>query len=316
MILVTGATGFVGRALVPRLVESGTPVRVLVRPSKTTPQLPRGVALQVAVAHLNDERGVRAALSGVDTIIHLATAEWKGRQPELNTVDIQGTITLLKAARAADVDRIVYLSHLGADKNSYFTIQRTKGIVEDHIRKSGLEHLILRTSLLYGANDAFTTRLAMLLAAAPGVFPLPSDGRTLLQPLWVEDLVTCVEWGLEDPALRNLSVDIGGPEFFTLHQILEIIMARIKVQRNFLSIPRPYLTPFAWLAEAIFSHPPISRRWLQHVAVNRTCELASVTRFFSLKPSRFEQRLGYLENRDWRQAFTHYLRGSTPTPER
>src|SRR5689334_21113118 len=74
LILVTGATGFVGRALLPRLAEAGHNLRVLLRPSRRTPRLPKGVPVEVAIAQLDDQRGLATALSGVDTVIHLAGA--------------------------------------------------------------------------------------------------------------------------------------------------------------------------------------------------------------------------------------------------
>src|SRR3972149_3166652 len=80
LILVTGATGFVGRALLPRLAEAGLELRCLVRPSRRSPRLPRGIPGQVSIASLADARGLRAALVGVDTLIHLAGAEWHGRR--------------------------------------------------------------------------------------------------------------------------------------------------------------------------------------------------------------------------------------------
>lgn len=312
MILVTGATGFVGRALIPRLVESGADVRCLIRPSKTTPRLPRGVAVQVAVAQLDDVRGLRAACSGVDTIIHLASSEWRGSASEMTRVDQQGSMTLLEAARSAGVGRIVYLSHLGADRNSAFAVHRVKGVVEDMIRKSGLDFMIVRSGLLFGAGDAFTNALAMMMHTVPGVFWIPADGRTLVQPLWIDDLVTCLEWGLDDSALWNMALDIGGPEFFTVETLLKMIMARTKTQRTLISMPRPYLRLAASLMESVLPRSPFTTRWVDHFAVNRTCELTSVTRFFSLRPSRMDQRLGYLENRRWGRELGLFVRGLPP----
>src|SRR5512135_854899 len=115
VILVTGATGFVGRGLVRRLAAAGRTVRCLLRPSRRSPRLPKGVPLQVAVASLEDERGLRSALVGVETLLHLAGAEWQG---DVLSVDAALTRTLMGVAREAGVSRIVYLSHLGADRAS------------------------------------------------------------------------------------------------------------------------------------------------------------------------------------------------------
>src|SRR5262245_6201114 len=137
MILVTGATGFVGRALTPRLVEGGADVRCLIRPSRRSPRLPKDVPVQVAIASLSDPKALRAALVGVDTVIHLAGAEWRGQHGDVMAIDAGGTRSLVELAKDAGVGRFIYLSHLGADRASAFPILKAKGIAEEFVRQSG-----------------------------------------------------------------------------------------------------------------------------------------------------------------------------------
>ena len=224
MILITGGTGFIGRALVRHLFDAGYSVRTLLRPSPRTPRLPKSVPVEVAVVGLGDVRGLRAALRDVETVIHLAGTEHQGRNANLMGTDIQGTQNLAQAAKQAGVERFIYLSHIGADRASAFPVLKAKGIAEEHIRKSGVPHTIVRSSIVYGPEDHFTTKIASLLRRALVFFPMPGDGQTRIQPLWVEDLVTCLLWAMENPETINKTYEVGGSEYFTLRQTLETIM--------------------------------------------------------------------------------------------
>src|SRR5512138_394979 len=120
VILVTGATGFIGRTLVRHLFELGRPVRVLIRPSRRSPRLPKGMPVEVAVVSLSDERAIRAALKDVDVVFHLAGTESQGRNANLLTVDMQGTENLARVAADVGIKRFITLSHIGATRASGF----------------------------------------------------------------------------------------------------------------------------------------------------------------------------------------------------
>jgi dihydroflavonol-4-reductase len=113
MILVTGGTGFIGQALIRHLVEAGYRVRTLIRPSPRTPNLPRGLSIEVVVSSLNDERGLRAAMMGVEAVYHLAGSEWQGSAANLLEVDVRGTQAVTGAAVEAGVKRFFFISHQG-----------------------------------------------------------------------------------------------------------------------------------------------------------------------------------------------------------
>ncbi len=310
MILITGATGFVGRALLPRLAEAGMELRCLIRPSRRTPRLPRGVTVQASIASLEDARALRAALVGVDIVIHLAGAEWHGRRADVLAVDAHGTRTLVEAAREAGVSRIIYLSHLGADRASAYPVLKAKGIAEEFIRQSGLTYTIVRSTLLYGAEDVFTNVIAALLKLGPGFFLMPGDGRISLQPLWVEDLVTCLEWSLSDLTSLNQTLSLGGPEFITFGQMVEIVMEVVGVRRLIVPVRPPFLRAGAWFLEQVLPRSPLTTRWLDYLAVNRTCELISVTRHFGLKPARFVNTVDYLRDKRWFAEMTRLIWGT------
>lgn len=308
MILVTGGTGFVGRALIRHLVDLDYPVRTLIRPSRRSPRLPRGVPVEVAVSSLKDERGLRAAMVGVDTVYHLASGEWHGPRASLMDIDIQGTRAVVQAAEDAGVKRIFYVSHLGADRASAYPVLKAKGIAEEFIRRSSLQYTIVRSAIVFGPNDGFTTGLARILGISPFVFLVPGDGDVQLQPLWIEDLVTCLTWALDDPEFRNRVIDVGGPEYLSFRQIVNLVMDAAGVHRTLVSISPPYIRGFTVLLESIFPTLPVSVYWLDYMAVNRTTALDTMPRTFNLMPSRMSLRLGYLRGRNWRASLMRSLR--------
>ena len=301
MILVTGGTGFIGQALVRQLAEAGHPVRVLIRASPRSPNLPRGLPVEVAVSALNDGRGLRAAMVGVDTVYHLAGGEWRGAYASLMEIDIRGTQYVVEAAVDAGVGRIFYVSHLGADRASAYPVFKAKAVAEEYIRRSGIDYTILRTAILFGVNDGFTTGLAQILLVQPIFFLVPGDGQNLLQPLWVEDLATCLTWALDDERTRDQTLEVGGPEYMTFNQVVTLIMGVSGIRRRLVHVRPPYLRAMTVLLESLLPILPVSVYWLDYLAANRTCALDTIPRIFNLMPARLSQRMAYLQGQDWRR---------------
>lgn len=304
MILITGGTGFIGQVLTRQLVETGYPVRMLIRPSPDSPSLPKGLPVEVAVSSLSDPRGLRAAMAGVDAVYHLAGTERLGPEAKLLEVDIQGTLAVAQAAAETGVDRFFTLSHLGADRSSAYPLLKAKGIAEEHVRRSGVDFTIIRSAPVFGQGDALTTGLAALLQGLPFIFLIPGDGQSLLQPIWVEDLATCLVWTLEDDRTRRQTFEVGGPEYLTFRQIIQAIMSTLEMDKSLLSISPPYMRGLTLFLETIFPILPVSVFWIDYLAVNRTCPLDTVPRTFGLLPSRFSSNLAYLTETNWPQ----YLR--------
>jgi NADH dehydrogenase len=300
MIFVTGATGFIGQALLRRLSENEQPFRILLRPSSKNPLLPRGVTVDAAVCNLTDFDGMRAALMGVDTVYHLAGSESQGVRGNLLLTDVQGTQTLCQAAAEAGVKRIFYVSHVGADRAAAYPLMKAKAIAEEHIRRSGVDYTILRTSAIFGQGDHFTIGLARLLNDFPFFFFVPGEGETLLQPLWVEDLATCLVWALDLPNTINQVISIGGPEFMNFNQVLEQVMQVTGIRRRLWHIHPGWLRWITVMLEHSYPRFPTTVYWLDYLATNRSSSLDTIPRLFNLSPSRFSHRLDYLRGRTWR----------------
>jgi len=293
-ILITGATGFIGKALIRHLSETDFQVRVLIHPTGKSPDLPKGIQLEAAVSGLSDIRGLRAALVGVDIVYHLASQEALGARGNLLETDIQGTKNLVEASQEANIDRLIFLSHLGADRASAYPIMTAKAIAEDHIRKSTLDYTILRSGIVFGSNDRFTIPLAKLIRSIPLIFPLPDQGDTLLQPLWVEDLANIMLWTLDNDDTRREQYEIGGPEQLSFKDIIIIMQDVMGLNRYLLSINTPLIRAATVFADYLSLNIPTNIFWLDYLATNRTCPLNTVPQVFNLLPSHFSKRLEYL----------------------
>jgi uncharacterized protein YbjT (DUF2867 family) len=303
MVLITGGTGFIGGVLLEQLIELGVEVRLLLKPSGSTPRLPKGISFDVAISSLADYRGIRAACNGVETVIHLASGERYGLRHYNPEQEVMGTQNLAAAAAEAGIQRLIFLSHLGVNPTSAYTISRTKALEEDAIRKSGVPFTIIRSAVIFGPGDRFTTQLATQLSMLPLIYLMPGDGETLLQPLWVRDLTTAITWTLDDPATLGQIYEVGGPEFLTYRQVLGLVMAILKVKRILVPVRPPYLRGTAWLMERILPDPPMTSSFVDYLAINRTTDLGSLPSAFGLQPTRMETNLGYLRNRPWVREF-------------
>ena len=294
MILVTGGTGFVGKTLVRNLVSLGYPVRTLLKPSKQSPNLPKNIPIEVTVCSLNDPRGLLAALKGVDIIFHLAGTERLSTRADLNGVDIQGTKNIVEAAQQSNIERIFFLSHLGADRNSAYPVLKAKAISEKTIEQSGVPYTIFRCSNIYGPGDQFVVSLAKLLKSSPGFFFIPGNGSSALQPLWIEDLIASLLVSLQSKETLNEVLEIGGGEIYTFREIIELILSIINLKRALIQLSPGYLRILAIYMDQFLKRFPVSLFWLDTLAEDRTTNLDTLPRRFGILPSRFLQQLAFL----------------------
>ena len=166
MILVTGATGFVGRAVVRRLTNEQHETTCLLRPSRREQRLATGVSFCTVSASMNDLPALRTAMQNVEVIVHMTGEEDLDREGILRD-HVQDTANLITAAQEAGVQRFIYLSHTEADRTSAYPLLRARGEGEALVRESGLNTTILRAPLIYGPEDFSTNVLVMLTKMMP-----------------------------------------------------------------------------------------------------------------------------------------------------
>ena len=294
MILVTGGTGFIGRILVSHLVTLGYPVRLLLNPSRDYPKLPRGVSVEVAISSMNDERNLRASMKDIDTVFHLVGTEWKGIHAEYEEVDIRAARMFSNVAKQMNVKRFIYMSHIGADKSSAYNLLRAKALAEGAIRESGVPYTIVRSGIVYGQNDHFTSTLRDFVMKTRGPLLIPGGDATLIQPIWVEDLITALMLCMDDDATLNQTIYTGGIETFTFREVLELVMQTIHKKKRIIPVQASILRQIYIANEQWFPKRIPMYFWLDYMAEDRITALDILPREFGLMPTRMTQNIDYL----------------------
>ena len=226
-VVVTGASGLIGREAVPALVRVSPEVRAVTQRREAAPLL-RALGAKVAVSWADDVDNLAAIMAGAHTVCHLVGASNSEDESELRLANLASTEHALAAAKQAGVRRFLMTSYPGASPASPNPCLRFKGLAEEAVAASGIEHVILRCSPVYGALgpldpprwlpgelESLSGRgvriapisaadVAAVLAAADDRRALPSGVRTLLGP---EDLDPAALVGLLEPARRGLRRD-------------------------------------------------------------------------------------------------------------
>lgn len=280
-ILVAGATGYLGRRLVPRLVAAGHAVRALVRGgAERAAGVPHLAGCEIAAGDLADAGSCRRAAEGVDTVIHLVGIIRERGAATFEAVHVGGTTALVQAARHAGARRFLYVSALGARPDGPGAYSRTKAAAEDLVRQSGLTWLVLRPSVVL-ARDGEFYRILDQLTAIPLV-PVLGSGRARMSPLHADDLADLQVAALDRPAAWNRAWAVCGPEALSFVELLERA-ARGRGRRIVrFHVPIRLARPAVALAAALLPDPPITPGQLAMLEEGSTCDPAPAARAFGL----------------------------------
>jgi uncharacterized protein YbjT (DUF2867 family) len=309
MILITGATGFVGRAVVRRLTGEEHGVSCLLRPSRREQRLATGVPFCTISAKMDDLPALRTAMQDVTAIVHMTGEEDLDREGTLRS-HVEDTANLIMAAQETGVRRFIYLSRLGADRTSAYPVFRARGEAEAIVRQSGLDFTVLQAPLVYGPEDFSTNMLVMLAKMMPFVLPIPDAGRTRFQPLWIGDLTRCVLATLELDNLIGHTIPLGGPEHFTFEQMVTEILTAAGIRRRLVVIRMPLMQWAVAVSEALLPRSPFPFWWLDLLTVGDATDLVTTPRHFNFEPARFADSLAYLrQKRPWRRDLLRFVIG-------
>jgi uncharacterized protein YbjT (DUF2867 family) len=239
VILVTGATGNVGSALLHRLVSDGHPVRALVRDPRRLG--PDRVRVQIALGDLSDASSFRHALRGVHTVVHLAAAirDQERQGATIEEVNALGTLRLVQAAERAGVERFVFFSALGASLHSQSRFFRAKAQAEQAVDESSMRTAVFTPSIIYSPGDPWITLLGRL-AMLPAV-PISGNGRAVYEPIWSHDAAAAVVGLLDQDGSRpdHQRFELAGPQRLSYDDIVRTYLQVKHRRRRLLHVPLP-----------------------------------------------------------------------------
>ncbi|ROQ41248.1 uncharacterized protein YbjT (DUF2867 family) [Frondihabitans sp. PhB188] len=240
-VLVTGATGYIGGRLAPRLIEAGFDVRVFVRSPDKLIGVPWAGDVEVAQGDLTDADSVRAALEGVDVLYYLAHAmAGKGAFEE---TEAEAARTVAAEAKAAGVSRIVYLGGLHPDGPLSPHLESRKRVGEI-LLASGVPTAALQAGVVIGSGSASFEMIRHLTDVLP-YMPAPRWVRNWIQPIAVRDVLHYLIGSADVPADVNRAFDIGGPDVLRYGQMMNGYAVEAGLKQRPIA-PLPVLTP--WLA--------------------------------------------------------------------
>ena len=246
MLLLTGATGLVGSAVLRRLTARGEQVRCLVRDPRRLGA--ERVRVQLAIGDLSDPASWRHALRGVRTVVHLAATERDQPRATIEEIDGLASLRLLRAAERAGAERFLWLTPLGASPHHRSRVHRAKALAEHAVAESGLGTATLASSLVYAPGDRRLLRIDRLGAVLPAV-PVMGAGTARVQPIWADDVADCVLSALDGGAVGRF--ELAGPDVLNHRDVVRLALRAARRRRRLLPVPLTVVRPLLKVHETL-----------------------------------------------------------------
>ena len=246
MLLLTGATGLIGSALLRRLTGRGDQVRCLVRDPRRLGA--ERVRVQLSIGDLSDPASWRHALRGVKTVVHLAATERDQPRATIEEIDGLASLRLLRAAERAGAERFLWLTPLGASPHHASRVHRAKALAERAVAASGLSTATLATSLVYAPGDRRLQRIDRLGAVLPAI-PLVGSGGARAQPIWVEDVAECLLSALDRAHTGRF--ELAGPDVIDHREVVLLALRAAGRRRRVIPVPLALVRPLLYAHETL-----------------------------------------------------------------
>jgi uncharacterized protein YbjT (DUF2867 family) len=263
-VTVFGGTGFVGRRVVRHLSDSTATVCIASR----HPARAEGDNVEQIVADAHDERSVEAAVAGADGVVNAISLYVEHGGDTFHSVHVEAAARIARVARRAGIKRFVHLSGIGADAASPSPYIRNRGEGEAAVQAAFPGAVVIRPAVMFAPDDAFLTTILGLLRTLPA-YPLFGDGRTRLQPVYVDDVAAAIAQILRQTHRPFPIYELAGPRVYSYGELLRTIARTAGLRPVLVRIPFAFWNAVAGLAE-ILPHPPLTRNQLELMQIDTT----------------------------------------------
>lgn len=237
LVTIYGGSGFVGRYIARRMAKEGWRVRVAVRrPNEALFVKPYGVVGQVepVLCNVRDDTSVAAVMQGADAVVNCVGILAPSGKNTFDAVQAEAPGRIARIAAEHGVSRMVQLSAIGADAASDSAYARTKAQGEAAVLAHMPDAVILRPSIVFGAEDQFFNRFASMARLAP-VLPVVGAG-TRFQPVYVDDVAQAAVMAVTGRAKPGV-YELGGPDINTFRELMQQMLGVIRRRRAIVNIP-------------------------------------------------------------------------------
>src|SRR5215468_8904568 len=237
---VFGGTGFVGRRLVRLLRDCGIRVRAISRHRG----LSEDAGIEQIAADAHDQRFIEAAVAGADGVVNAISLYVEHGGDTFNSVHVEAAARIARVARRAGTKRFVHLSGIGADAASPSPYIRTRGEGEAAVQAAFPGAVVVRPAVMFAPDDAFLTTILGLLRTLPA-YPLFGDGRTRLQPVYVDDVAAAIAQVLRQTQRPYPIYELAGPRIYSYEELLRTIARTAGLRPTLVRIPFAFWNAFA-----------------------------------------------------------------------
>ena len=291
-VLVTGATGFLGRRVVSELLAHHHQVRCLVHSPGKERFLDQSM-VDVHYGNISDTDSITQAMFDVQAVVHLVGIIRPRRGATFEGVHRQGTANVLEAAKSGGAREIIYVSALGATPNPTYPYLNSKYEGEVRVAGSGLDYTILRPSVIFGRGDEFLTALAGLVRLGP-VVPVIGPGKNRMQPIAVEDTARCIAASVGNSLVKGRVIDLAGPDRLSYNDLLDEVARAMDRRIQRIHIPTAVAWPAVALMQGLVPRPPITTGQLRMLAIRNVSEGREVEEAFGFTPKPLRGNIGYV----------------------